>query len=157
MTLLICGKNLWSFPIFISTTFSFEQKLTKIFTTRYTIQYKLLEKSMSLGVFYMDLSQTIERFFEPPKENNGSMTTSFELGGLPTILSDLWCHIVRRLHLAPTPCGQSLEFVKNGLKMLISLENMSFLSKKHDFLLQKLNVLELCVSYSKSLMKMKQA
>ena len=72
------------------------------------------------------------------------MTTSFELGELSTILSDpLMSYTVRRLHLAPTPGGQSLEFGKNALKMLISLQNMSFVSKKHDFLLQKLNFLKI--------------
>ena len=35
------------------------------------------------------------------------------------------------LHVPPTPVGQSLEFGKNGWKMLISLQNMSFLSKKN--------------------------
>ena len=45
----------------------------------------------------------------------------------------------------------------DGITTFISLHSMGFLSKKHDFLLQKLNFLKIWVSYSKSLLRMKQA
>ena len=65
-----------------------------------------------------------------PIASNEFMTKPFELGVLQMILSDPPMSYTSGLHVVPTPGGQSLEFGENGLKMLISLQNMSFLSKK---------------------------
>ena len=97
-----------------------------------------------------------EGFSDPPERIMVLWLNRFSLEDFRWYFPNPQCQIVRGLHVTPTPGGQSSEFGKNGWKMLISLQNMSFLSQKHDFLLQKLNFLRIWVSYSKSLLRMKQ-